>query len=202
MREDIIQSRGYSSTISGDELSLKIASYPVTARYLANRLKGNGDTVCELCCGVGVSLIELSRSFTKVMGVDNSFTIIDDCKKNLEEAGITNHELLCGDIRSRELLGKIRANVVLYDIPYWSTHSGQVNPEEQNPNLQELISNIRELITSKIVIYAPTHFTREEVVAELGDCEYMKVYINGKYDRNFIFLGELAQKIGVTEVNL
>lgn len=202
MREDIIQTRGYSSNISGDELSLKIASYPATARYLAERLKGEGDVICELCCGVGVSLVELSKSFTKVMGVDNSSTVIEDCKKNLERAGVTNHELLCGDISSRELLSKIQADVVLYDIPYWSTHSGKVDPERQNPDLQKLISNIREFITDKIVIYTPTHMTYEEVVEALGPCEFMEVYTNGKHDRNFVFLGELAQKDGVTKVEV
>jgi tRNA G10 N-methylase Trm11 len=202
MREEIIKSRGYNSNISGDDLSLKIASYPATARYLTDRLRDKGTTVCELCCGIGVSLIELSKSFTKVIGVDSNSTIIDDCRKNLEGAEVANYELLCGDVSNRELLGKISADVVLYDIPYWSTHAGKVNPEEQNPNLPKLIFDIRELITDRIVIYAPTHFTYEEATAELGDCEYMKVYINGKHDRNFIFLGKLAQKNGLAEIEL
>lgn len=202
MRTDIIQTRGYDPNISGDELSLKIASYPATARYLAERLKKEGDVVCELCCGVGVSLIELSKTFNKVLGIDIDSKIVEDCRKNLEQAKIANYEVLCGDISDRELLGKIRADIVLYDIPYWSTHAGQVDPERQNPDLRNLITNIRELITDKIVIYAPTHMTYEKVVAALGPCEYIEVFTNGKHDRNFIFLGGLVRHVGTTRVEV
>lgn len=152
MRTDIIQTRGYNPNISGDELSLKIASYPATARYLAQRLKDEGDTVCELCCGIGVSLIELSKSFNRVIGVDSSAIIVEDCRKN--------------------------------------------------PDLQELITNIRELITDKIVIYAPIHITYEEITRSLGPCEFMEVHTNGKHDRNFIFLGGLIKQIGETRVKV
>ncbi len=196
MRNDIIKTRGYDQNIAGDELSLKIASYPSTARYLAERLKEKGGTVCELCCGVGVSLLELSKSFDKVVGVDNDPDIIADCKQNLVRAGIANYELVCGDVSDRGLLTKIKADVVLYDIPYWSSHEGQVDPEHQNPDLKQLISDIRETITTNIVIYAPTHMAYESVKNELGECEYIEVYTNGKHDRNFIFLGSLIEKEG------
>ncbi len=194
MRTDIIQTRGYDSNISGDELSLKIASYPATARYLAQRLKNEGNVACELCCGVGVSLIELSKTFKKVVGVDNDPKVVEDCRKNLEHAGVANYEVLCGDVSDPTLLSKIKADVVLYDIPYWSTHSGKVDPEKQNPDLKQLVTNIRKLITDKIVIYTPTHMTYEEATAALGSCEFVQVYTNGKHDRNFIFIGDSVEQ--------
>jgi tRNA G37 N-methylase Trm5 len=202
MRTDIITARCYNPDISGDELSLKIASYPTTARYLATRLKNEGDIVCELCCGIGVSLIELAKSFKKVIGVDNDLAVIEDCDKNLESAGIMNYEILHGDVSDRNLLNRIKADVVLYDIPYWSTHAGQVDPEKQNPDLQQLIADIRELITDKIVIYAPTHMTYAEATSVLGPCEFMQIYMNGKHDRNFIFLGGLAKQAGKTKIEV
>lgn len=202
MRNDIIQTRGYDQRITGDELSLKIASYPATARYLAARLKSHGGTVCELCCGIGVSLLELATFFHKVIGVDSDTAILADCKQNLIHAGVENYELLCGDVSDRQLLGKITADIVLYDIPYWSSHNGQVDPERQNPDLSKLVADIRELITSNIVIYAPTHMTYEDASRQLGTCEYLEVYTNGKYDRNFIFLGELIDKEGGSRVKV
>jgi 16S rRNA G966 N2-methylase RsmD len=202
MRNGIIQTRGYDQNIAGDELSLKIASYPSTARYLAERLKHKGDTVCELCCGIGISLLELSKSFNKVIGVDNDPNIITDCKQNLTLASIENYELLCGDVSDRDLLAKIKADAVLYDIPYWSSHEGRVDPERQNPNLKQLIADITEAITSNIVIYAPTHLTYESAKDTLGDCEYVEVYTNGKHDRNFIFLGGLIENDGRSRVEV
>ena len=202
MRNDIIPNRGYDHNIAGDELSLKIASYPSTARYLAERLQHKGDTVCELCCGIGVSLLELSKSFSKVIGVDNDAEIIADCRQNLTQAGITNFELLCGDVSDRNLLTKIKADVVLYDIPYWSSHEGQVDPERQNPDLKQLITDISEVITSNIVIYTPTHMTYETAKDQLGDCDYVEVFTNGKHDRNFIFLGNLIEKTGISRIEV
>lgn len=202
MRNDIIQNRGYDHNIAGDELSLKIASYPSTARYLAERLKHQGDTVCELCCGVGVSLLELSKSFSKVIGVDNDAAILADCRQNLTQAGITNFEILCGDVSDRGLLHKIKADVVLYDIPYWSSHEGKVDPERQNPDLIQLIADISEVITPNIVIYAPTHMTYETAKDQLGECDYVEVYTNGKHDRNFIFLGNLIEITGISRIEV
>jgi tRNA G10 N-methylase Trm11 len=202
MRTDIIQTRGYDPDISGDELSLKIASYPATARYLTDRLKSKGSVVCELCCGVGVSLIELAEAFEKVVGVDNDPKVVENCSKNLEGASITNYKILCGDVSDPILLGKIKADIVLYDIPYWSTHSGKADPERQNPDLKKLVTKIRELITDKIVIYAPTHMTYEEFSTMLGDCEFVRVYTNGKHDRNFIFLGSLIGKPGEDSIQV
>lgn len=158
--------------------------------------------VCELCCGVGVSLIELAKTFTKIIGVDNDPKVVKDCSENLERAGIANHEVICGDVSSPVLLSKIKADVVLYDIPYWSTHSGKVDPEKQNPDLRELVANIRSLITNKIVIYTPTHMAYGDVTSILGPCEFVEVYTNGKHDRNFIFLGDLMKHEGESRVEV
>ncbi|HMH69978.1 MAG TPA: class I SAM-dependent methyltransferase [Candidatus Saccharimonadales bacterium] len=202
MRSDIIQSRKYNPDIAGDELSLKIASYSATARYLAHKLKDHGLTICELCCGIGVSLIELSAMFEKVIGVDNDQSVIDDCKTNLEHAHIANYELLLGDVSAKNILQKIQADVVLYDIPYWSNHNGKINPDKQNPKLDQLVANVRELITSNIVIYTPTHMTYENIRQELGECEYLEIWLNGKHDRNFVFLGSLMQAPGKAKIEL
>lgn len=202
MKEEIIKTRGYSENIAGDELSLKIASYPSTAAYLAERLRGKGDTVCELCCGIGVSLIELSKKFTRVIGVDSDAKILDDCEANLKNASVKNYELVCGDVSSPEILSNIKADVVLYDIPYWSDHGGEVDAQQKNPDLRTLIDAIRQKVCSQIVIYAPTHMEYEKVREIVGECEFVAVYVNGKYDRNFIFLGDLIEQAGQVKVEL
>lgn len=202
MRDDIIKSRRYDPKIAGDELSLKISSYSTTARYLADRLKDKDSTVCELCCGIGISLIEFSSSFAKVIGVDADRSVIDHCRTNLTQAEVLNFELLTGDVNSKSLLKIINADIVLYDIPYWSSHDGKVNPSEQNPNLKELINNIQKSITKDIVIYTPSHMTYEDVSEEVGVCEFLEVWLNGKHDRNFIFLGSLVHTIGKTRVDI
>lgn len=106
------------------------------------------------------------------------------------------------DVYAKSILKNIQADIVLYDIPYWSNHSGKVNPAKQNPDLGELITNIWEFITEDIVVYTPIHITYETIRDELGECEYLEVWLNGKHDRNFIFLGSLIQTIGETKIEL
>lgn len=119
MRQKMIKERSYNADIAGSELSLKIASYPITAHYLANRLAGQGKSICELCCGIGVTLIALARKFEYVIGVDNDPNVINDCRTNLINAAITNYSLFCEDITVPRALKSITADIVLYDIPYW-----------------------------------------------------------------------------------
>jgi len=166
------------------------------------RLKNSGGNVCELCCGIGVSLIELAKSFNSLVGVDSDAAVIENCRQNLARAGVTSHTLLCGDVSDRQLLGGITADVVLYDIPYWSNHGGQVDAATQNPDLRRLVADIRQLITSNIIVYAPTHMTYAEASSALGQCEFVKIYIYGRHDRNFVFLGDIANRIGEYAIEL
>lgn len=202
MRDFIIKERGYNHDIAGSELSLKIASYPITAEYLAARLAGKGKTICELCCGIGITLIKLSKQFEHVIGVDNDPDIILDCETNLTNASVSNCMLLCADIISPQTIEKVKADIVLYDIPYWSDHGGKVDAKRKNPDIVALISAIRVNITSNIVIYTPPSFSYEEASAVLGACDFVRVIVNGKHDRNFIFLGDLRDHTGETTVEL
>ncbi len=202
MREEIIQERGYSEHIAGSELSLKIASYPATAQYLAERLTGKGRTVCELCCGIGVSLIVLAKQFEHVIGIDKSPDIIRECEVNLINAGVTNYTLSCNDISQPGALKGINADIVLYDIPYWSDHKGRVDPMMENPDLQTIVSTIQSEVTKDIVVYAPPYFTYEQAMDLLGECDFVKVMLNSKHDRNFIFLGNLSNQAGESTVFL
>lgn len=201
MREDLVRARGYTKGIAGDELSLKISSYPSTADYLARRLKGHGDTVCELCCGVGVSLVALANTFQHVIGVDIDEKVLANCDANLKAASVQRYTLVMGDVIDPSVLKRITADVVLYDIPYWSNHAGKVDAA-QNPDLTKLVDAIRKNITRNIVIYAPPHFSYEDARQVLGECEYAQIYTNGKHDRNFVFLGDIIEHSGTHRIEL
>jgi predicted RNA methylase len=202
MRENIIKKRGYAVSTVGDELSLEIASYPVTARYLAKRLGDKKLSLCELCCGIGISLIELSSSFRQVTGVDDDSLVIDACKKNLEAANIENYHLIKSDVSNINTLGQIKADIVLYDIPYWSDHGDTVDPERQNPDLQKLVEAIRLHMTENIVIYSPPHITYGEINSIVGPCEFTEIWVDGRHDRNFVFLGTLPLTLGISRIEL
>lgn len=200
LRDEIIQKRGYDTFIQADELSLKISSYPVTAKYLAERLSANGDTLCELCCGIGVSMIEASRYFNTVIGVDNDTDTIEFARKNISMNGRDNFELMLGDVTDKTLLAAINADIVTYDIPYWTDHDGAV--DQNNPDLKEVIDSVRSNITNKIVVHSPPHYSYENAAELFDEFEYQEVWIDDRHDRNFIYLGPLISHVGRTKVVL
>ncbi len=144
--------------------------------------------------------MEFSPYFRKVIGVDNDIAVIQDAEKNLALADIQNCELTVGDVRDEAVLSAVNANIVVYDIPHWSSHGGTVS--EKNPKLDKLIESIRATITNAIAIYAPPHMTYEDVVELFDDFEYQQVWIANRYDRNIIYLGPLVEHNGVTKLQL
>ncbi|MDB5176554.1 MAG: S-adenosyl-L-methionine-dependent methyltransferase [Candidatus Saccharibacteria bacterium] len=201
MRDEIIQKRGYDSSIEGDDLSLKISSYPITAKYLSVRLAVHGGVICELCCGIGISLIEFSRHFDTVIGVDNDPYVIESARNNLQRNKITNYELILGGAEDLDTLHKIDADIVAYDIPYWSDH-GNDAVTGKNPQLSTIIDLIRVNITKNIVIYAPSDVSYDDIAKITDVFEYQEVWINDKHDRNFIYFGDLIDTLGQSSINL
>lgn len=209
----IIAKRGYPSWLkapmddNGNSLDLYIATYPVVAKYVAARIGNSKKVFAELCCGLGISLIYYSNSFLKIFGVDINKTVLKYSEENLKASaadssyGLSEAELICGDVSDEELLGKIsNADIVAYDVPYWSDHDNDL--DRKNPDLKELILKIRNLVTKDILIYAPTHYSFKEINKLLGPCEFQKVFVNGKHDRNLICFGALVKELGETEVHL
>ncbi len=202
-KEQIISKRGYRNNIQGDQYILYLSNYPIAAKYLASRL--NGNTLLELCCALGITLEALSPNFNKLIGVDIDTKVLEDCEKNLQDAGVINKiSLIQSDISDENLLKSFEADVVIYDIPYWVSKElpDGSNVLDKNPDLQEIVTNIRKYITSNIVIFAPPYMEYFTVKEQLGICEYEQIYINGRYDRNYIYLGELIRNNGIIKKDL
>jgi 16S rRNA G966 N2-methylase RsmD len=200
MRDELIKKRGYDAAIQGDDLSLKISSYPVAARYLAKRLSHKGKTLCELCCGVGVCTVEFSRYFAKVIGIDNDTAVLDCARQNVLNASSGNCEFILGDITDLRLLEGLHADIAVYDIPYWSDHDNAMI--EKNPKLDQVVKNIKKCITTDIVIYTPPTVQIDAIAPIATSFEYQQVFIDGRYDRNYVYLGSLIEKQGATKIDL
>jgi 16S rRNA G966 N2-methylase RsmD len=203
--QDIIEKRGYRKNIIGDKFSLYISNYPSNAKYLKSRL-GNPELVlAELCCSIGITLEYLASDFKKVIGIDIDKNILEMCEINLKEAGLLNKaELIQGDIYHNNILEKIEADIVIYDIPYWYPHTQENKGDlvSKNPPLKDLIRKIKEHITSNIVIFSPPEWDYEYFKKELGVIEFEQVFINQKHNRNQIYLGNLIKEKGKTKIML
>ena len=204
-REAIIGKRGYRKDIKGDQYSLYLSNYPISAKYLAGRLENKGKILVELCSGVGVTLEALSNKFEKLIAVELNVEILEYCRQNMKSAGLMSKvDLIQGDITDEDLLKSIKADVAIYDIPYWVSKElpDGTNVLDKNPDLSELLKNVRKYITNDIVVFAPHYFDYSNIKNRVGECEFQKIYINGKHDRNYIFFGNLIENQGITEQRL
>ncbi len=204
-RESIIKRRGYRKNIVGDKFSLYISNYPISVKYLKERVGNSQKILVELCCGVGVTLEYIGDAFKRVIGVDIDKKILDLCQDNLKNVGLLQKStLILGDINDDEILKKIKADIAIYDIPYWSPHEYENHGDltKKNPTLKSTIERIRKFITKDIIIFCSPNFDYNMIKEEVGLCEFQKVFINEKYDRNHVYLGKLKQKDGATELKL
>ncbi len=201
--QDIIERRGYPKDIKGDKFSLFISNYPSNARYLRSRL-GNPDFVlAELCCSVGISLQYLAPGFRKVIGVDIDREVLEMCKANLVQSGQYQlAELVAGDVFDDRVLEKIKADIVIYDIPYWYPHTqvSEHNLVTRNPPLGGMVNKIRKYITDDIVIFSPPELSHAYFQRELGALELEQVFIGNEHNRSQVYLGNLINTAGTTEI--
>ncbi|MDD5146460.1 MAG: methyltransferase domain-containing protein [Candidatus Pacebacteria bacterium] len=204
----LVKKRGYRKDIKGDCLSLYLSNTPIFARYLAERIGDDKKVLVELCCGIGVTLEVLATKFRKVIGIDRDKKVLRMCKENLQTVGaLGNATLIVGDIQDEYLFHKLKGDVVIYDIPYWypgkyPQYTNGEGVDVKNPDLVAVISNVRNYISKDIVIFTPREMDYEYFRKKLGRCECMNVIINGKHDRNCVFLGSLMKEEGTTLINL
>jgi hypothetical protein len=198
-RVELIKRRGYSSAIKGDYHSLYISSKSGAVEYLASRIASDEIVIAELCCGVGVALGILALHCKEVVGVDNNKEILAQCKDNLKKNNVQNAKLILGDVTDESLLRKIKADIVIYDIPHWKQSE---EAQGMNPDLKKMIRGIQRRITEDIVLFVPPWMSYDYIVQQIGICEYQKVFIDEKYDRNYVYLGGLVKQYGVTELKL
>lgn len=206
-RSILLEKRGLKSDIAGDTLSLYISNNPRAATWLAEYIGDSQKVVLELCCGVGVTLESLVQVFKLAIGVDNNKEVLDACRKNLEKNNLFDRtKLILGDVRSTDLLKSLKADVVVYDIPYWYPEKYPMySPENklgENPDLKELIENINKYIGGDIIIFAPREMGYEYFKDIVKECECLEIIIDGKHDRNYVFLGGLVRSIGSRQINI
>lgn len=204
VRTQLIKKRGYPRNIAGDSLSLYLSNSPAAAKWLAKRIGNPRETLLELCCSVGITLSYMSKAFKKAIGVDINKQALYACKKNIANEGLKNCTVIRGDVRDLKVLKRLSGDIVLYDIPYWYPEKYPLYTSRkraaENPDLSNLISNTRKHISSNIVIFASPETNHTYFKNLLGKCECVKIYIDGKHDRNYIFLGKLAKRDGTGSI--
>ncbi len=194
--KDIIKYRRLPKYIEGDELSLKISSYPIFLKYLSKRLGNKHSFLLELCTGIAVGLIFLESNFKKLYGIELDSKIVKIASSNIEKAGLKDKvSIIQSDVNDIDGFKYLKPDVVIYDIPYWSNHDADLL--KRNPDLKLLFKKINEHLIKNIIIYSPPHLDYDYYKKLLNiEFELVEIYINMKHDRNVLFFGNLVNKIG------
>lgn len=192
----LIKSRRLPEYIEGDELSLKISSYPIFLTYLSTRLGNRHTILLELCTGIAVGLIYLERSFKKLYGIELDYKIVKIASSNIEKSGLKDKvSIIQSDVNDIDGFKYLKPDVVIYDIPYWSDHDADLL--KNNPDLKKLFREINKHLTKNIIIYSPPRLDYEYYKKLLNiEFELVEIYINRKHDRNVLFFGNLVNKVG------
>lgn len=188
----------FSKEIKADAASYEMANYEAIAEHMAERLKDN--KIAELCCGVGITAIQLAK-FSEVVGVDINKEYIENAKYNAKLYGV-NMNFIVGDVLDINLLKKIKANIIVLD-PDWSSGDDKslhvANISETKPALDKLY-NLAKKNTKNICFRFPGTMDVDQI-RKLGNCEIENIFLENKFKFNIAYFGDLKKEDN-TEVRL
>jgi len=149
------------------------------------------DTVLDMGTNNGALLLYASR-FTpkKLIGIDINKAALELAKRNLDENGITNYELICADINT---YSSDEVDVIICNPPYFKTPLENLctNPylalakHEGNLTLEKLIASIRRNLKNYGTLYLLYLSSRlEEVMIELKKNKLRVKALKFVYDVN------------------
>lgn len=199
---NVIKDRDLPKYIKGDDLSLKISSYPIFLKWLSTILANKYSILLELCTGIAIGLIYLESNFKRLYGIELDSRIVNFARENIKNAGLNEKvSIIQANVGDISDYIHLKSDVVIYDIPYWSNHDADLL--KRNPNLKILHEKISKYLTKNIIIYSPPGFDYEYYKKLLNiDLELVEIYINNKHDRNVLFFGDLINKTGTSKVFL
>lgn len=139
---------------------------PVFARCMVNLARApRGGTLLDPFCGIGGVLLEAGLIGVRPVGVDIDREMIDGAKKNLEEMGITDYQLMVGDARK---LPALEVDAVATDPPFGrqATTAGAKLEELYKEALPSIAAVLKR--RGYACITSPAEFELESIAASSG----------------------------------
>ena len=169
-----------------DEESLRYSTPPLIADYRARRLEG--DIIADISCGAGIQAIYFAMRSGKVIAVERDPVKLELAKLNARLLNIENMEFIQGDALSREVYGRIKADIVFSD--------PSRKPEERIRTMDGLeppplkVYDIYRKVTDKIAFELPPQIRKENVLID-GEREYTS--LDFKLNRLALYTGPLKR---------
>jgi len=196
----MLEQKGFSVEVQGDEDALRMTSPQLTLQHLSNELSDyNYKSAVEICCAVGLTAINLAKNMDKVYGIDIDEDRIEDAKKNAQIYGVEEKTIfIVGDALDTKLLQKFKVDVAILD-PEWGLSKDSKNIgkrsllELTNPNMKELFYKVKENITDHIVMKIPNTFTLD-TISHFGKCRIDNIIYEDKIKFKYAyFLPEILE---------
>lgn len=185
----------FSKQIFADPECFYVSCPETIGEHIARKLS-RFRTCVELCCAVGMLLVQLAKVMDKVYAVDIDRQRIEFAKKNAALYGVGKKiEFIQGNVLDEELYETLSAEVAIIDpswrrLPLEDSQKAQ-NVDETYPNMRKMVELTRKHITKNFVSRIPTNFTFE-TLKDFGPCKIENVIWEGRlrFKIAYFFEGE------------
>ena len=182
----------FSKEIYGDADGIYMSCPEVISKHLAEKL-AKYKTGVELCCALGITVIQLAKKLEYVYGIDMDTERIISAKKNAQLYGVQNKtEFIQGNVLDETLLKSIQAEVAILD-PEWSGGSNKkehvADLEMTQPSMKDMIFKVKKNITHNLVLRIPNTFTFE-TLSILGKCEIENIIWDNRVRFKYAFFAD------------
>ncbi len=182
----------FSKEIYGDADGIYMSCPEVISKHLAEKL-AKYKTGVELCCALGITVIQLAKKLEYVYGIDMDTERIISAKKNAQLYGVQNKtEFIQGNVLDEILLKSIQAEVAILD-PDWSAGSNKkehvADLEMTQPSMKDMFFKVKKNITHNLVLRIPNTFTFE-TLSILGKCEIENIIWDNRVRFKYAFFAD------------
>ena len=182
----------FSKEIYGDADGIYMSCPEAISEHLAEKL-AKYKTGVELCCTLGMTVIQLAKKLDYVYGIDMDTERIISAKKNAQLYGVQNKtEFIQGNVLDEKLLKNIQAEVAILD-PDWSAGSNKkehvADLEMTQPSIKDMFYKVKEHITHNLVLRIPNTFTFD-TLSVLGKCEIENIIWDDRVRFKYAFFAD------------
>ena len=182
----------FSKEIYGDTDGIYMSCPEVISEHLAKKL-AKYKTGVELCCALGMTVIQLAKKLEYVYGIDMDKERIVSAKKNAQLYGVQNKtEFIQGNVLDENLLKNIQAEVAILD-PDWSAGDNKkehvAELEMTQPSMKDMFFKAKKNITHNLVLRIPNTFTFE-TLSILGKCEIENIIWDNRVRFKYAFFAD------------
>ncbi|OGM29057.1 hypothetical protein A2962_04280 [Candidatus Woesebacteria bacterium RIFCSPLOWO2_01_FULL_39_61] len=186
-----------------DDETFVMGIRPTHGEHIAQRFNDYG-LVLDACCGAGFMSIALAKQAKRIIAVDINLAHLKQAKANVKIAGVFQKVVFIhGDILDKNILSKFSKISGAFLDPDWAakgnvktTHTSELS--KMQPPADKLFWAIHK-INDNVALRLPATIEPAKL-KDYPPHEFEKVYLDDQLKFCCAYFGDLAKKIGNTEL--